>query len=331
VSGDGSNLFYIVFDLIFFVDIDNNAFDLRRTELKDRKDLLSRIILPVEHRVETIHSKYIAEPSVDDVKEFLKQALDRKQEGIIVKRANSHYQLNVRGQGWYKVKADYDSTFTDTLDLVVLGCYFSESISDSVISTNPIDAITSFLVGVPKTSPEGTTEFRTVTKVSTGLTRTQLVFLRNQLRNAVVPVPAGQLPNWLGEWKPAKADRPDVFVDPFNKESCVVLEVNAGEILQSGEFSSGFQLRFPRIVRPRADKDWADATSFDDLRNMATADRDHDRVFIQNLSKFERGYEAARSPKEPKKRKKEVIIIQPNAQSSKDTQQTLKQESQDDW
>jgi hypothetical protein len=107
--------------------------------------------------------------------------------------------------------------------------------------------------------------------------------------------------------------------------------VNAGEILQSGEFSSGFQLRFPRVVRPRADKDWADATSFDDLRNMATADRDHDRVFIQNLSKFERGYEAARSPKEPKKRKKEVVIIQPNAQSSKDTQQTLKQESQDDW
>ena len=331
LSEDG-NLFYIIFDLVFYVDIDGNEFDLRKTELSSRKELLNRILLPVEHRIEAIHSKYIPEPSVDDIKEFLKNALDNKQEGAIVKRASSLYKLNVRGQGWYKIKADYDSTFTDTLDLVVLGGFFSDtSTGIDVNPANPLDAVTSFLVGVPKTSPEGTV-FKTVTKVSTGLTRTQMVFLRNQLKHAVVPVPAGQLPEWLGDWKPTKSDRPDVFFDPFNKESSVVLEVNAGEILQSSEFSSGFQLRFPRIVRPRADKDWTDATSFDDLRSMATADRDNDRIFIQNLTKFERGYITPRSPTESKKRKKEIVIIEPQARAARnDTQSTLNQESPDDW
>ena len=325
VSENG-NLFYIIFDLVFYVDMDNNEFDLRNTELRSRRELLERILLPIEHRIEMIQNTFIAEPSVDDVKTFLKSALDDKKEGIIVKRATSYYKLNVRGSGWYKIKADYDETFTDTLDLVVLGGYFSDTTTHVDHNANPVDAVTSFLVGVPKTSSDGQTEFKTVTKVSTGLTRAQLVFLRNQLRTSVVNVPPGTVPKWFGEWKPVKADRPDVFFDPFVHEASVVLEVNAGEILQSNCFSSGYQLRFPRIVRPRADKDWTDATTLDDLRTMATADRDSDRMFIQNLSRFERGERPPSSPKEPKKRRREIVIIEPDMRPT-ETQETFQQPS----
>ena len=85
----------------------------------------------------------------------------------------------------------------------------------------------------------------------------------------------------------------------------------AAEILFTNEFSSGYQLRFPRILKPRADKDWTDATTFDQLRDMATTDVEKNRVFIQDLSRFERGATAARSSsdREPKKRKKEIVVI----------------------
>jgi hypothetical protein len=65
---------------------------------------------------------------------------------------------------------------------------------------------------------------------------------------------------------------------------------------------------------------------------MATADRDNDRIFIQNLTKFERGYVTPRSPTEGKKRKKDIVIIEPQAREARnDTQATFNQESQDDW
>ena len=310
VSADG-NMFYIIFDLIFYVDIDGNEHDLRNTALEDRRELLERILLPMEHRIEIIKSKRVP-AGVDAVKEFLRQALDRREEGIVVKRANSVYKLNIRGMGWYKVKADYDNTFSDTLDLVVLGGYYSESSTGS--EAHPLDAVTSFLVGVPKTteSPDGSkkTEFKTVTKVGTGLTQTQFVYLRNQLKNAVIPISPTGLPDWFGDWKPSKPNRPDVLFSPWLSASSVVLEVRAGEITSTNDFSSGYQLRFPRIVKPRTDKDWTDATTFDDLRQIATTDTDKDRVFIQDLSRFERGVGyVPKSPKEPKRRKLETVIL----------------------
>ena len=307
VSAEG-NLFYIVFDLVFYVDIDGKEHDLRNTPLEARKELLSRILIPVPHRVEIVKSRFVQDPSVDDIKNFLKTALDKREEGVIVKRAHSVYKLNIRGMGWYKLKADYDSVFSDTLDLVVLGGYFSPSATGS--ETHPIDSVTSFLVGVPK-SVGDTTEFKTVTKVGGGLTETQFVFLRNQLKPAIIPVESGTLPSWFGAWKPSKPNRPDIVFSPFLKENSVVLEIRAGEITETSDFSSGFQLRFPRVVRPRADKDWTDATSFDDLRDMATVDRDQSRTFIQDLSRFERGYEVKTSPKVDRKRKKDIVIIDP--------------------
>jgi DNA ligase-4 len=107
-NGDG-NLFYIIFDLIYYVDIDGELHDLRNTPLEDRRDLLDRVLLPVPHRVEVIKTQRCSgESLVDDIKEFLKKALEKREEGVVVKRANSEYKLNIRGMGWYKIKAEFD-------------------------------------------------------------------------------------------------------------------------------------------------------------------------------------------------------------------------------
>ena len=36
------------------------------------------------------------------------------------------YKVNERGSPWFKVKADYLDGFTDTLDLIIIGGYYTE-------------------------------------------------------------------------------------------------------------------------------------------------------------------------------------------------------------
>ena len=311
------NLFYIVFDLIYYVDIDGKEHDLRAVPIADRRELVERILVPVPHRFELV--KYQKCPcEMDEVKRFLKEALDRGEEGIVVKKAKSEYKLSTRGMGWFKIKADYDETFTDTIDLVVLGGFFSDS--TPVDDAEPLNSITSFLMGAPEAAgDEKDVIIRTVAKVSSGLSQSQLVFVRNFLRDSVIPYGAGgSLPNWFGGWKPRKDNRPDILVSPW--QSSLVFEVRAGEVTLSGDFSSGYTLRFPRIVKIRTDKDWRSATSFAELREMASRDPTSDRIFIQSVQKMEVGRKfgvssgpVSQSPKASRKRtKKEVQVIEPH-------------------
>ena len=269
------HMFYVVFDLVFYVDPDGKEYDLRNTPLGDRRELLERILLPVEHKIELIkYSICINLP--DDISKYLKNALDNKDEGIIVKRTDSLYKLNVRGSGgWFKIKGDYDGVFTDTLDLVVLGGYFGH---DEGFDDVPLNRVTSFLVGVPVDA----CTFKTVTKVGTGFTQNQLAFVRNKLRDSCVS--ASDNIAWLNAWNPSKANRPDIYFNPFINS--VVLEVRASEITHTNEFSSGYQLRFPRILRPRTDKDLSSATSFEELVNMAKSDPSKNRIFIQRIGRL---------------------------------------------
>ena len=325
VTLDG-NLFYIVFDLVFYVDIEGKEHDLRAVPLTDRRDLLERILIPVPHRFELI--KYQKSPChIEEVKSFLKRALDEREEGIVMKRADSVYKLSTRGMGWFKIKADYDDTFTDTLDLVVLGGFFSDStpVDDS---SEPLNSITSFLVGTPERKDQDNDQvsFRTVSKVSSGLSQPQLAFIRNFLREAVIPYSAGgNLPEWFGNWRPRKDNRPDILLTPW--QTSLVFEVRAGEITLSGDFSSGYTLRFPRVVKIRTDKDWRTATAFTELREMATRDPTTDRIFIQGVRNMEVGRRfgvpssgGAPQASQRKRAKKELQVIEPHVIAMKSSQ-----------
>ena len=53
---------------------------------------------------------------------FLNEAIDRREEGIIIKNPSSMYAPNKRkGSGWFKVKPEYLSGVVDDFDLVVIG------------------------------------------------------------------------------------------------------------------------------------------------------------------------------------------------------------------
>jgi len=54
----------------------------------------------------------------------LNDAIDAREEGIMVKDPESIYRPNTRKGGWYKLKPDYINGLTDQLDVLVVGGYF---------------------------------------------------------------------------------------------------------------------------------------------------------------------------------------------------------------
>ncbi len=62
--------------------------------------------------------------SSQDCVNALNEAIDNREEGIMVKVPDSAYKPNKRTGGWYKVKPEYVGGLMDELDLLVVGGYF---------------------------------------------------------------------------------------------------------------------------------------------------------------------------------------------------------------
>ena len=55
--------------------------------------------------------------------EALNEAIDEREEGIMVKDVETPYKPNTRKGGWYKLKPEYVGGLMDELDVLVLGGY----------------------------------------------------------------------------------------------------------------------------------------------------------------------------------------------------------------
>jgi ATP-dependent DNA ligase len=51
-------------------------------------------------------------------------ALERNEEGIILKDMNSFYHPSTRSADWIKMKGDYFHGLSDNLDVLIIGGYF---------------------------------------------------------------------------------------------------------------------------------------------------------------------------------------------------------------
>jgi DNA ligase-1 len=108
-----------------------------------------------------------------------------------------------------------------------------------------------FLVGVRDKD-----EVKTVTKVGTGLTDIQFKELKKRLLGLEVKEkPKNYLVNKLQE--------PDFWVVPE-----VVVEIAADEITKSPSHTSGYALRFPRLIKFRDDKSAEQATTVSEIENL---------------------------------------------------------------
>jgi len=278
-------LVYEIFDIIYLTSPNGQIYSLNNVILSDRKKILSKIVTPVPNKIEIVLG--IEVNSIDEIMAQFNLALQRAEEGIVIKRSDSIYKPDKRCPDWVKMKCDYIDTIVDTLDLIIIGGYYgegkrtvnntySQSIPNSINNMNNIlsnsnndfysDSVTTFLMGIVKELDEKNPSksiILPIVKVGSGYNMTTLNIIRNKLRAHWKKYDSKNPPTLFGNWKPAQSEKPDVFLD--DPSVSIILEVKAAEIVPSETFPAKVTLRFPRVVKTRFDKSWNDALQYDEL------------------------------------------------------------------
>jgi len=153
--------------------------------------------------------------------EFYNHALKMKHEGVMAKVLAAPYQPGSRVGFMYKVKP-----IMETLDLVVVGATWGEG--------RRANWLGSYLLAVYDPT---TGEFQTIGRMATGISDQQLEEYTEFFKPSII-----------------KEEGKELTIRPN-----VVFEVAYEEIQKSPTYTSGYALRFPRLVRLRDDKGPQDA------------------------------------------------------------------------
>ena len=236
VSSDGSRLqqCLVLYDICFL-----NGTVLTGKMYKERLLLLERSVSEKEGRV--MFSERKKGSSAQHVVTALNEAMDRREEGLVIKDPNVPYKPGARaGAGWVKVKPEYEAELVDTLDLVIIGGYWGKGRGGGRVSH--------FLLGLRDGS-----SFLSLARVGSGYSAAELAGLVAQCkegRNSKVMV--------------AK-EVPEVWYDP---EFSPVLQVKAAEIIFSSSMAAGWTIRFPRVEKVREDKGPKDACTLEEFETL---------------------------------------------------------------
>lgn len=186
-------------------------------------------------------------------------AIERGDEGIMVKKLSSPYIFNGRMEGhWIKIKPDYCDSLSDSLDVIILGGYYGRR----------CEYVSSFLLGVQKDSTTlgCPSQFYTIGKVSNGFSDEDIDTLRSKLEPYAQPWPSKKQrspDHFANKWWPSKkSDVPDFWFYPQNS---MIVSIQCMELIKSDNWSSGFCTRFPRSKGLREDKHWDDCMKYSEL------------------------------------------------------------------
>ena len=173
--------------------------------------------------------------SAEAAEGIYRQALAAGHEGLILKNPSSVYAPGKRGKNWLKIKP-----VMETLDLVVIGAKWGEGRRASFLG--------SYRLGCLDTA---TGNLLDMGFVATGLTDEALAELTEMFRELILLEKGMEV-----EIKPA-----------------VIFEVAYEEIQRSPNYSSGYALRFPRMVAVRDDKSLEEADSLERVVSLYKGQR----------------------------------------------------------
>ena len=169
----------------------------------------------------SIMADQILSDSPELAEKIYRQALDAGHEGLILKNPTSVYAPGKRGKNWLKIKP-----VMETLDLVVIGAKWGEGRRASFLGSYRLGCL-----------DQATGKLLDIGWVATGLTDEALADLTEMFRELILVQKGMEV-----ELKPA-----------------VIFEVAYEEIQKSQSYSSGYALRFPRLVAVRDDKSLEEA------------------------------------------------------------------------
>lgn len=216
----------------------------------ERRKLLEEVIVNGE-LLRVDESIVTSDPQV--IKKLHQKYLKMGLEGVVVKRADSKYVSGRTGWNWVKMK-EVEGTrgkLSDTVDLVIMGFTAGKGKRAGF-------GVGQFLAGI---FDEKNDKFQTVTKVGTGITDELFKKLNTDLKKI-------KILHKPKEYDVHKDLTPDFWVEPK-----VVVELAADEITESPKHTSGFALRFPRLIGFRPDKLARHTTSIDELKTLSKMQR----------------------------------------------------------
>lgn len=173
---------------------------------------------------------------------FYEEALKKKYEGIVVKNLNAPYEIGKRTYTWLKLKPE-----RDTIDCTIVKAFYGKGKRAGLYS--------SYLLAIRDPAEK---KLYTIGRVSNLPEKTMDV-----LRTII-------------ERNKTDEDEEGVFVRPS-----VVVEVTYQEIQETEEYTSGFALRVPKIVRFRADKSINEIDTVEKLKKLF--ELQYDRYPSQSL------------------------------------------------
>ena len=105
-----------------------NFFDALNVDGKDitgqpylkRRAQLERVVEVTEF-TRPVPSKMVE--TAKEMEEFMELAISEGCEGIMAKKPDGIYRAGAREFGWIKLKREYSSELTDTIDLVIVGAF----------------------------------------------------------------------------------------------------------------------------------------------------------------------------------------------------------------
>ncbi len=235
-----------------------NLFDIllfEEKEMIDRKYIERRkmleSVIEQEERIMPVPMIMTSDP--DRVERYMQEAIANGCEGLVVKDPDSTYRAGAREFAWIKLKREYRSELTDTLDLVIIGGFHGKGRRAGTLGTYLLAAY-----------DDKRNVFSSVAKIGTGFTDEDLRKLPEILKEYSMSVkPQGVESNI----------EPDIWFKPH-----LVIEVIASEITLSPTHTAawdrirkgtGISLRFPKFTgRIRDDKGPEEATTVDELVEM---------------------------------------------------------------
>lgn len=222
--------------------IELNVFDIIEFEGKSmlnepfekRRKLIEKIIK--DHPKKLVVAKQLVTESVEKAEIFYQAALKDGQEGIMVKNLGGIYKPGSRVGFGVKVKPVMES-----LDLVIVGATWGEGKRSGWF--------TSFILAC---RDQDSGEFLEIGRVGTGIKELE----------TEDGVSFKEMTEMLKPYIISEKGK-EVLIKPK-----IVIEINFEEIQKSPTYSSGYALRFPRLVRVRDDKPAREASDLDLVEDL---------------------------------------------------------------
>jgi len=215
-----------VFDIIYY-----NGKNLMNKTLKERREILESIIK--EEKEKIVLTKKLVSSNEEEIEKFYKEALNKGNEGIMIKNLESKYVPGRYVNGWVKIKPVLES-----LDLVIVKAEWGEGKRANWLS--------SFTLACKHEN-----KFLDIGKVGTGI--------KEKGEGVTFKELTKELKKYILEERGKT-----VILKPV-----LIVEVSYEEIQKSPSYSSGYALRFPRVLRIRSgDKSIEDINNIDDVKRI---------------------------------------------------------------